>query len=168
MDFRLAAMRDLPQIKRMYREIIRNMDENQISIWDEIYPCEFFADDIRENRLYLMLENMDLVCAFALCVSHLGSGCIAWENNGGKALYLDRLGVNTGWLRKGIGSLALAAAKETARALGAEYLRLFVVDCNLPAIHLYAKNGFSRAGGFYDEVIDEAYTLREYGYETKL
>lgn len=32
-------------------------------------------------------------------------------------------------------------AKETAKELGAEYLRLLVVDNNKPAIHLYMKNG---------------------------
>lgn len=168
MEVRLAAVRDLPQIKGMYQEIIRKMEEDRLSIWDEIYPCEFFADDIREKRLYLVLENTELVSAFALCASHSGAGHVAWEADGGQALYLDRLGVNTGWQRKGIGSLALAKAKETAKALGADCLRLFVVDCNLPAIRLYEKNGFSRADGVYEEAIDESCILREYGYEIKL
>lgn len=37
------------------------MDENGVPIWDEIYPCEFFAEDIENNRLYVFMEEDDLV-----------------------------------------------------------------------------------------------------------
>lgn len=79
-----------------------------------------------------------------------------------------RFGIIINYLRKGIGSLILEKVKETAKALGAEYLRLFVVDINQPAIHLYVKNGFKKIDGIYDEVIDEELVLHEYGYEIML
>ena len=50
----------------------------------------------------------------------------------------------------------------------AEYLRLFVVDFNRPAINLYEKFGFKRVEGIYKEVIDEALSFNEFGYEIKL
>jgi ribosomal protein S18 acetylase RimI-like enzyme len=53
-----------------------------------------------------------------------------------------------------------------AKEKSAEYLRLFVVDRNEPAIRLYRKNGWNLAGGIYEEVIDEGLVLREYGFET--
>ena len=59
-------------------------------------------------------------------------------------------------------------AKETAKKLGAEYLRLFVVDINEPAIQLYIKNGFIKRNGVYDEVIEDDLVLHEYGYEAAL
>ena len=62
----------------------------------------------------------------------------------------------------------LAKAKETARTLGAKYLRLFVVDINIPAIQLYSKNEFTRVKGIYDERIDSDYILHQYGYEIQL
>lgn len=34
MDFRLAVMENLPQLKSVFTEIIKNMDDNQIKIWD--------------------------------------------------------------------------------------------------------------------------------------
>ena len=50
MDFRLAAIDDLQQIKIVYKEIIKSMDDNQIQIWDDIYPCDFFEEDIKNNE----------------------------------------------------------------------------------------------------------------------
>ena len=71
-----------------------------------------------------------------------------WENKDAKAFYIDRLGVNTDYLRRGLGSYILKGAMELAGEQGAGYLRLFVVDINKPAIgNLYLKNGFKRAGG---------------------
>ena len=37
MDFRQAIMRDLPQLKDMYKRIIQNMNEQDIQIWDYVY-----------------------------------------------------------------------------------------------------------------------------------
>lgn len=42
MEFRLAVMNDLKQLKEMYSLIVKDMNDNNIQIWDEIYPCEFF------------------------------------------------------------------------------------------------------------------------------
>ncbi len=169
MEFRLAVKEDLSQIKIMYREIIKNMDENQINIWDDVYPCEFFDEDIKNNRLFLLLDNDVILSAFALCDTSIGEESVKWkDNSSNKVLYLERLAVNINYLRRGIGILMLNKAKEIAKSLNAEYLRLFVVDINKPAIKLYIKNGFIRALGIYNEVIDEELVLHEYGYEIEL
>ena len=115
-----------------------------------------------------MRDNNEIVSAFVLCDSNPGESCIEWKENHGGVLYLDRLGVNVNYLRKGMGSLMLEKAKETAKILGAQYLRLFVVDINVPAIQLYSKNGFTQAAGIYDEAVDEDCVLHEYGYEIEL
>ena len=168
MDFRLAVMQDLTQIKSVYEDIIKKMNREQIQVWDDIYPCEFFAEDIRNNRLYVLLDNDKVVSAFVLCDANSGEKTIEWQDNQCRALYLDRLGVNVNYSRMGIGSLMLEKAKETAKKLGADYLRLFVVDINEPAIRLYIKNGFIRGNGVYDEVIDDDLILHEYGFEVAL
>lgn len=168
MDFRLAVMQDLPQLKAVYKEIVKNMDDNQIQIWDEVYPCEFFEDDIKSNRCYVLFDKGEIVSAFALCNSSSGENAVKWNDSQGKALYLDRFGVNVNHSRKGIGSLMLKYANELAKALGVEYLRLFVVDINKPAINLYMKNGFTKVIGIYDEVVAGGIVLHEFGYEVKI
>lgn len=167
MNLRLANINDLPQLKDVFEKIIHNMNKNNIQIWDEIYPCEFFSDDIENNRLYVLVEDNEIVSAFALCDSNEGEDFVKWESKYDKALYIDRFGVNVNYARKGIGSIALKGAIELARDKGAKYLRLFVVDINKPAINLYIKNGFKKADGIYDEIIDDNLILHEFGYEIK-
>ena len=167
MDFRLAGMQDLLQLKDVYKQIIKNMDEQDIQIWDDIYPCEFFEEDIKNNQLYVLLNNGEIVSAF-LCKTNTGENAVKWNENHAEAFYIDRLGDNVKYLKKGIGGLMLDKAKEVAKTFGAEYLRLFVVDVNIPATQLYEKNGFLKADGVYDEAFDDGFVLHEFGYEIKL
>ena len=53
------------------------------------------------------------------------------------------------------------------KKLLSEYLRLFVVDENYPAINLYKKTGFEKVDGIYDEVINNDFVLHEFGFEIK-
>ena len=48
MNLRLAVMSDLSQIIEMYKKIIAKMNDNGIHIWDEIYPCKYFKNDIEK------------------------------------------------------------------------------------------------------------------------
>lgn len=168
MEFRLATIHDLPQIKTVYKEIIRDMYEKHIDIWDEIYPCDFFEEDIKQDKMYVLVDNGIIAAGFVLCDNNSGSESVRWKCNACKALYLDRLGVNVKYTRKGVGSIMLKKAEEIAKNLGADYIRLFVVDINLPAIKLYEKNHYSKALGIYDEVIDDTLILHEYGFEKKV
>ncbi|GKU30565.1 GNAT family N-acetyltransferase [Clostridium folliculivorans] len=169
MDFRLADINDLPKLKAVYRNIIDNMNRNNIQIWDEIYPCEFFRDDIENNRLYILVEdNDDIVAAFALCESNAGESYVKWGNTHEKALYIDSFGVNVDYSRRGIGSIMLNHAITLTKQKKAKYLRLFVVDINKPAINVYLKNGFKRVYGIYEEKIDDNIILREYGFEIEV
>lgn len=165
MEFRLANINDLSQLKAVYRNIIHNMNKENIHIWDETYPCEFFSNDITNNSLYILTENKEILSAFTLCDSNAGSEFVKWKNENKRALYIDRFGVNINYLRKGIASIMLQKARMLARDQGIEYLRLFVVDINKPAINLYIKNGFQKANGIYEEIIDDDIVLHELGFE---
>ena len=48
------------------------MNRNNIEIWDETYPCEFLSEDIKNNRVYILIDNNNIISAFALCESSLG------------------------------------------------------------------------------------------------
>lgn len=163
--FRAACMEDLPQLYTMYQNIIRRLDEEKIQIWDDVYPCMCFRDDIAQGHMYVLEENGELAVAFALCPTDAGSEHMNWENNAASALYLERLGVDVRYLRRGLGSVALAKVIELAKEQGAEYVRLFVVDFNEPAIKLYERGGFQKTDGIYIKDMGDGFLLREYGFE---
>ncbi len=168
-SFRLrkAAGSDLAELKAMYGRIIEKMNADGIAIWDDFYPCELFENDIRDQQLYVLTDGGTIVSAFTLLDDISGSSSVEWQLSSERPIYLDRFGVNTEYRRCGIASLALEKAQETALSLGADCLRLFVVDINSPAISLYEKNGFIRAKGIFTDIIDDELVLHEYGYEIR-
>ena len=168
MEFRLANMGDLKELKDMYKEIVKDMNDNNIQIWDDVYPCEFFENDIKNNQMYILIDSNEIISAFVLCNTNAGAEKVQWNKEFGKSIYLDRLGVNIKCCKKGIGTLMLEKAKKIAKSKGYDCLRLFVVDINIPAVNLYVKNGFVKAQGIYDEIFDDGFVLHEYGFETEL
>ena len=168
MRIRLAKFDDISVLKQMYHDVIQYMNQHHIQIWDEIYPCICFENDILHKHLYVWEREHQYISAFALCDAHAGTKHITWEDPSASALYIDRFAVHVNAMHAGVGSLMLIEAIELAKTRGVRYVRLFVVDINLPAIQLYEKNGFKRASGVYADVIDEDITLYEFGYEFKL
>ncbi len=168
MIFRLASLQDLPQLKAVYKKIVKNMADNKIQMWDEVYPFEHFEEDIEHKRLYLLAENGEIIAAFAICSSSAEGNSIKWANSTANAVYLNRFGVNVKYLRKGVGRFMLEKAKEVAKSMGAIYLRLLVGKTNVPANNLYIKSGFKKAEGTYVERVDDNFVLNCSGYEIKL
>ncbi len=168
MEFRRANIEELENVKEVFSNIIIDMEKHNISIWDEIYPCDFFEQDIKDRKLYVLYDNEILLSAFTILEYNEGEKAIKWKCNASKPVYIDRFGVNPDFARSGIGKLMLGKAMDVAKELGSDCLRLFVVDINLPAISLYEKIGFQRADGIYSEIIDDDYILKEYGYEFSL
>lgn len=167
MKLRLANINDLPQLKEMYKKIVAHMKANNMLIWDDVYPTEFLAEDIQHERLYVLTAQDRIVAALALNDTHCGKEAVQWENTQAKAMYIDRFGVNVEDLKRGIGSLMLQKVIQMVKE-EADYLRLFVVDINIPAINLYKKNGFKQAEGVLEEKIEDERMLREYGFEIDL
>ena len=168
MVFRLAEKSDLPQLYEVFGRIIEDMNRKGIEIWDEYFPCSYYAGDIEARSLYVMDDGGVIASAFALLPTTGGTDKVQWPHPDARALYVNRFGVNVDYARRGVGSAMLRHAAELARARGMDVLRLFVVDINAPAVSLYEKNGFKRAGGIYREEIDADFVLYEYGYELLL
>ena len=168
MTFQIAAPGDLPALRAMYTALVAAMNESGLAIWDDVYPCCMLEEDVAAGRLFMLVQAGEPLAAFALCAANGGQDAVRWPQPDARALYLDRLGVSPRHARQGLGSHMLAHARETARAMGVGALRLFVVAENRPAIRLYEKNGFIRAQGVYHEVVDEALTLCELGYELQI
>lgn len=163
---RLAAAEDLPRLREAYAVAVGRMQEAGIDIWNERYPYEAIVEDVACGRLYLMERDACIDAAFALLSASGGEQCIRWKY-GGRPLYLYRLAV-FGAPRTGLGIEAMQKAAEKAKQLGAQTLRLFVVDTNGPALSFYRKCGYEQAAGVYVDSVADGPLLREYGFEKRI
>ena len=165
MEIRLAVSGDLSRLRAFYLDVVRQMEAQQLFLWDEIYPCCALEEDIAHARLHLLLENGRLLAAFALSPSHDGWDQISWQEPQAPACYLDRLAVSPRCQRQGLGLETLRQAAALAQAQNARFLRLFAANENIPAIRLYQKAGFRQGTGIYEEVIDQDLVIRQLGFE---
>ena len=163
-----AEQKNLVDIKRMYIEIVNNMIDMGISIWNEYYPVEMFEEDIRKKNLYLLKNHDIIVGAFAIYEHKDIESDVKWKDSKAPAFLLNRVGVNVNYLRQGIGQKLVEEASILAKEKGAKYLRLLVVEENIPAIKLYEKCGFKRVEGIHEEKISDDYYHLEYAYEKEL
>lgn len=166
MVFRKARLQDLQEIKTVFKAIVRSMNDRGITIWNETYPCEVFEQDILNGYLYVLTEEGGrILSAVALLPQCQGNAAVIWQYPAKKPVFMFRLGVDPQYAGQGLGQMTVHKAMETAAKLGADSLRLFVVDINEPAIALYEKMGFLKAQGVYIQSFDAGYTLSEYAYE---
>ena len=167
MNFRKAVKRDLPELNRIFSDMIEDLDTRKIHVWDEEYPSCAFPEDIDRGGLYVLEGEEGLLSAFAIYPENESAPYVTWQDNDAKALYVERLGVKVGCGRQGIAKLMMDYAADMVKAAGFSYLRLFVAEINIPAIAFYEKNGFIFADGIYeDEIGDEI--LPEFGMEKKI
>ena len=169
MDLRKAKEKDLPQLRRIYEDIVAEMKRNGVDLWNEFYPYEALPGDIQADRLWLLCDGERIAAAFAL--ERLpDSGDVKWQSPQAPAMTLMRLGVDPAYQHKGIGAECIAHARDIARQQGCEFLRLFVVDINTPAERFYLKCGFVRGEGKHIEHIPDLCPegLIEFGYEMRV
>ncbi len=147
MTFRKADIEDLPELCSVFNHITDNLSSRGIYIWDEIYPNCIFSEDINEGIMYILENENGIVSAFALLDSDKDKDSVQWEKQNAKSCYLYRMGIIPEYYGKGVGAFMLREAERLTKEKGGEYLRLFVADCNPPAIRFYEKNGYKKAEG---------------------
>lgn len=164
-EFRKATERDLPAIKTIYEEIVNDMKSKGVNIWHDEYPYTVFCEEVPEGRLYVLTEGAEILSAISILDTHPAAKSVTWSEPDAPATYMSRLGVNVAHRREGIARKTLNCALSEAGRRGSKYLRLFAVDINYPAITMYGKYGFTRAGGVYVENLPGGLITHEYGFE---
>lgn len=169
MELRKANKNDLPQLRKVYEDIVEEMKRCGVDLWNEFYPYEALPGDIEADRLWLLCDGGNIAAAFAL-EQLPDNGDIKWQDGNAPALTMMRLGVSPAYQHSGVGRLCIDRAREIAQKRGCEFIRLFVVDINTPAEKFYIKCGFIRGEGRHIELIPDLCPqgLIEYGYEIRV
>ncbi len=148
MDFRKAVPSDLPDILRVFRTAIRDMDDRGIHQWDEIYPSKsILQEDIERKELYVGASDGRIAAAFTLNATHdreYETG--RWQYAGLRYAVVHRLCVDPAYQGCGIGMKSMEIIENICRSEGIEAIRLDAFSQNPAALRLYKKLGYERAG----------------------
>ena len=143
-----AKETEYPQVTGFYHELITEMQPYPYHpTWIiGVYPEDDYLKQLTENgQVFLGIEDGRIAAAMVL--NHLpnaGYETVPWqvsaENTEVTILHL--LGVLPAYWGRGFGKALLDYAERLLRAEGQKALRLDVMESNLPARQLYARNGF--------------------------
>jgi len=115
--------------------------------WSQEYPSrEEFDADTANGWLYCLKEGGDIIAVISIGdFGELGSIGIPWSVTH-KPCEMARIGVAPRHVGKGVGTLVLNRAIDTARGLGFDGIRLLVSPQNQPAVAMYRRAGFKTVG----------------------
>ncbi len=113
--FKLAEVKYLKEVFEIYKSAVKEMENNGIFQWDEIYP-DYFAikRDIENKHMYIGVMNSEIVCAYVLnthCDEEYKDG--NWEDENADFIIVHRLCVNPDFQNKGIGYITMKYIEET-------------------------------------------------------
>ncbi|MEM2947707.1 MAG: GNAT family N-acetyltransferase [Candidatus Bathyarchaeia archaeon] len=139
LKIRIAEKTDLPKIVELIKRNKEPLNEDLEAVFNFESPNE-------KCRFFVAEEDSEIVGFSRVHIYR-------WN----KSAYVINLLVDSGYRRKGIGSLLLKTAEEFARKNGARVLMFDTAIDNIPALNLYFKNGF-RICGYNDKLYDNAKT----------
>jgi len=145
---RKAIESDLSAVVAILKKAIRNMIDNGIYQWDEIYPTEKdIESDIEDDSLYLCIDDDKIVAFFALNRyqdPEYSEG--HWQYEEVPYSVVHRLCVDPDFQGKGIGAQAMFVIENIIKNDGKEAVRLDAFSKNPAALRLYEKLGYSKVG----------------------
>lgn len=138
-EIRLAEPENAAEIMRLYRSLVGTKGLT----WDENYPLlDDVERDIAEKSLYIAVSDGEIIAA-------AGAGAdedVAELSDIENACNLYRVGVRRDFQRKGIAGKLLEFIKTDVQKRGFGGMFFLVAKGNEPALKLYEKHGFKRAG----------------------
>lgn len=60
----------------------------------------FFEEDIKNNQLYILLNNEEIVSVFVLSNTNSGKTAAKWNDEPAKTVYINSLGVHIKYSKK--------------------------------------------------------------------
>ena len=138
-EIRLAEPENAAEIMSLYRSLVGTKGLT----WDENYPMiEDVERDIGQKSLYIAVSDGKIIAAAGAGVDEDVADLSAIEN----ACGLYRVGVRRDFQRKGIAGKLLEYIKTDVKKRGFGGMFFLAAKGNEPALKLYEKHGFKRAG----------------------
>lgn len=154
LSFRQATSFDLPDLRRLYDEIIDAMDgATSHAQWQRGgYPTDSFLQTKSAlGELWVAEKDSRMVAAMVLnSECNPGYAQVDWQIScdPDEVLIIHTLGVSPGVQGQGVGKAMVQLAADIARRQGCKCMRLDVIDTNPAAGDFYAALGFCFRGRF--------------------
>jgi ribosomal protein S18 acetylase RimI-like enzyme len=134
-----AVASDLPQIYKLFEEAILFQKINNYTGWLS-YDKEYIKEDVKNNLLFKIIHQGDVVCIFSVCYSDV----LIWrEMEKGDAIYLHRVVLNRSFKQVKIFGEVLKWAIKYTREKQLKYIRMDTWSQNEKIIRYYKSYGFS-------------------------
>ncbi len=148
MEFRKATENDIEEILLLVKSAVKNMEENGIHQWDEIYPAkEDFIQDLKGGNLFLGLKGGEIAVVFVLNKYQDAEYFSAkWSYTGENFKVIHRLCVSAKFQNQGIAKETLRHIEAVLKLRGTESIRLDVFTENPYALRLYQNFGYKTTG----------------------
>ena len=142
MQIRVAEMKDIEQLRRLYLELETDGVKYQPEHFIIGYRNDVFFESIFENddQDILVADIDGTVVGFShvMILEQKNIACLKPQT----AVYIQDLDVLESERNKGIGTLLIKASKEYGKRRGADFIRTQVFPQNIEGIRFYERNGF--------------------------
>ena len=142
MQIRVAEMKDIEQLRRLYLEL----ETDGVKYQPEHFTIGYRSDDFfhsifdQDNQDILVADLDGVVIGFShvMILKQKNISCLKPQT----AVYIQDLDVLESERDKGIGTLLIKASKEYGKRRGADFIRTQVFPQNIDGIRFYERNGF--------------------------
>lgn len=142
MHIRVANMKDIEQLRRLYFEL----ETDGVKYQPEHFIIGYRGDDFfnyifeNDNQDILVADADGIVIGFShvMILKQKNIPCLKPQT----AVYIQDLEVLESERGKGIGTLLIKACKEYGQRRGADFIRTQVFPKNMDGIRFYERNGF--------------------------
>lgn len=142
MQIRVAEMKDIEQIRRLYHELETDGVKYQPEHFIVGYRSDAFFHAIfeDENQDILVADIDGTVIGFShvMILKQKNVACLKPQT----AVYIQDFDILESERNKGTGTLLMKASKEYGKRKGADFIRTQVFPQNIDGIRFYERNGF--------------------------
>lgn len=147
-----ATSKDIGEVEQLYNAVCRELQKgDNYPGWKEgMYPTRQEAmNGLQEDTLFVYRKEGRVAGTMILnseCEEAYVKGNWSITVEPKDVLVIHTLAIHPDFNHQGIGHQLVEFIKEYGRSIGKKTIRIDVTDGNLPAIHLYQKQGFTPAG----------------------
>lgn len=148
MKIRIAKAEDIKSLMEVTRRCIKNLDDNGIYQWDDIYPSgKDFHEDIAEQSLYVITDDAGDSISGSICINEVeypGYENAQWS--GSEFFVIHKMIIDPLYESRGHGKFAMNFAEKLAASTKRDSLRLDCFKKNIRANRFYQACGYIKKG----------------------